>query len=116
MVFMAPTFNAAWVLQFLCLIPEPKACGKPEQPPNSTMVAKNFNVGAVIDYTCDEGHLLVGPASRTCLPTGFYNEFPPVCKRKYNILLAIQRRHNVSIYNTVLCGVFLIKDSTFEHS
>ncbi|PSN56517.1 hypothetical protein C0J52_14785 [Blattella germanica] len=61
-------------------IVKPKACGKPEQPPNSTMVAKNFNVGAVIDYTCDEGHLLVGPASRTCLPTGFYNEFPPVCK------------------------------------
>lgn len=51
------------------------------------MVAKNFNVGAVIDYTCDEGHLLVGPSSRTCLPTGFYNEFPPVCKRKSNILL-----------------------------
>ncbi|XP_021915266.1 CUB and sushi domain-containing protein 3 isoform X3 [Zootermopsis nevadensis] len=67
-------------LNFICQH-QPKACGKPEQPPNSTMVAKNFNVGAVIDYTCDEGHLLVGPASRTCLPTGFYNEFPPVCKR-----------------------------------
>jgi hypothetical protein len=62
---------------------EPKACGKPEQPPNSTMVAKNFNVGATIEYSCDEGHLLVGPSTRVCLPTGFYNEFPPVCKRKY---------------------------------
>ncbi|XP_046667039.1 uncharacterized protein LOC124358766 isoform X4 [Homalodisca vitripennis] len=60
---------------------QPKACGKPEQPPNSTMVAKNFNVGATIDYSCDEGHLLVGPSTRVCLPTGFYNEFPPVCKR-----------------------------------
>ncbi|XP_069679160.1 uncharacterized protein [Periplaneta americana] len=67
-------------LNFICQH-QPKACGKPEQPPNSTMIAKNFNVGAVIDYTCDEGHLLVGPSSRTCLPTGFYNEFPPVCKR-----------------------------------
>ncbi|XP_014247487.1 sushi, von Willebrand factor type A, EGF and pentraxin domain-containing protein 1 [Cimex lectularius] len=60
---------------------QPKACGKPEQPPNSTMTAENFNVGAKIEYTCDEGHLLVGPNSRICLPTGFYNEFPPVCKR-----------------------------------
>lgn len=40
----------------------------------------NFDVGATVDYTCDEGHLLVGPSSRTCLDTGFYNEFPPVCK------------------------------------
>ncbi|XP_075229303.1 uncharacterized protein LOC142328966 isoform X2 [Lycorma delicatula] len=60
---------------------QPKACGRPEQPPNSTMVAKNFNVGSVIEYACDEGHLLVGPNQRMCLPTGFYNEFPPVCKK-----------------------------------
>lgn len=45
------------------------------------MVAENFNVGATIEYACDEGHLLVGPTARICLDTGFYNEFPPVCKR-----------------------------------
>lgn len=62
---------------------EPKACGRPEQPPNSTMIApKGFDVGATIDYNCDEGNLLVGPSTRTCLETGFYNEFPPVCKCK----------------------------------
>ncbi|XP_072160988.1 CUB and sushi domain-containing protein 1 isoform X2 [Bemisia tabaci] len=60
---------------------QPKTCGKPEQPPNSTMIAENFNVGSVIEYSCDEGHLLVGPNTRVCLPTGFYNEFPPVCKK-----------------------------------
>lgn len=47
------------------------------------MVApKGFDVGAVVEYNCDEGHLLVGPPQRTCLETGFYNEFPPVCKCK----------------------------------
>lgn len=45
------------------------------------MLAENFNVGATIEYACDEGHLLVGPTARVCLDTGFYNEFPPVCKR-----------------------------------
>lgn len=60
---------------------QPKACGRPEQPPNSTMTAENFDVGATIEYSCDEGHLLVGPNARVCLPTGFYNEFPPVCKK-----------------------------------
>ncbi|XP_066156690.1 uncharacterized protein [Euwallacea fornicatus] len=67
-------------LNYICQH-QPKACGRPEQPPNSTMLSPNFNVGSVVEYTCDEGHLLVGPSMRTCLETGFYNEFPPVCKR-----------------------------------
>lgn len=68
----------------------PRACGRPEQPPNSTMLAAGFDVGHAVTYACDDGHLLVGPAKRTCLDTGFYNEFPPVCKREsFNILLQI---------------------------
>lgn len=49
------------------------------------MTVENFNVGAIIEYNCDEGHLLVGPTTRICLPTGFYNEFPPVCKSKFHL-------------------------------
>ncbi|XP_058445168.1 uncharacterized protein LOC131426449 isoform X2 [Malaya genurostris] len=72
--------NCNTQLNFICQH-QPKACGRPEQPPNSTMVApKGFDVGAFVEYSCDEGHLLVGPSQRTCLETGFYNEFPPVCK------------------------------------
>ncbi|XP_055605181.1 uncharacterized protein LOC129753378 isoform X2 [Uranotaenia lowii] len=72
--------NCNTQLNFICQH-QPKACGRPEQPPNSTMVApRGFDVGAVVEYSCDEGHLLVGPSQRTCLETGFYNEFPPVCK------------------------------------
>lgn len=44
------------------------------------ITTKGFEVGATVEYTCDEGHLLVGPNLRVCLETGFYNEFPPVCK------------------------------------
>ncbi|KAL5276438.1 CTLSE2 family protein [Megaselia abdita] len=74
--------NCNTVLNFICQH-QPKTCGRPEQPPNSTMIvpkAKSFEVGAQIRYSCDPGHLLVGPSIRTCLETGFYNEFPPVCK------------------------------------
>ncbi|XP_037725644.1 uncharacterized protein LOC119557131 isoform X2 [Drosophila subpulchrella] len=72
--------NCNTLLNFICQH-QPKTCGRPEQPPNSTMVAMNgFEVGAQIKYSCDANHLLVGPATRTCLETGFYNEFPPVCK------------------------------------
>ncbi|VVD00202.1 unnamed protein product [Leptidea sinapis] len=66
-------------LNYICQH-QPKTCGRPEQPPNSTMNADSFAVGATVQYSCDPGHLLVGPTARTCLPTGFYDEFPPVCK------------------------------------
>lgn len=49
---------------------------------------KGFDVGATVDYGCDDGHLLVGPSTRSCLDTGFYNEFPPVCKCKLCLLQA----------------------------
>lgn len=72
--------NCNTQLNFICQH-QPKACGRPEQPPNSTMVAaKGYDVSSSVEYKCDEGHLLVGPSVRTCLETGFYNEFPPVCK------------------------------------
>ncbi|XP_033332075.1 uncharacterized protein LOC117223728 isoform X1 [Megalopta genalis] len=75
-------------LNFICQH-QPRACGRPEQPPNSTMSvitatdrnsASVYEVGATVEYTCNAGSLLIGPSTRTCLDTGFYNEFPPVCK------------------------------------
>jgi len=71
--------NCDLKLNYICQH-RPTTCGKPEQPPNSTLVAKDFNVGSRIEYVCDPGHLLVGPARRSCLATGFYSEFPPVCR------------------------------------
>lgn len=79
------------VKPIICLLLEPRACGRPEQPPNSTMTVTTttdrnsgsaYEVGATVDYTCNAGSLLIGPSTRTCLDTGFYNEFPPVCKSK----------------------------------
>ncbi|KZC05020.1 Sushi, von Willebrand factor type A, EGF and pentraxin domain-containing protein 1, partial [Dufourea novaeangliae] len=75
-------------LNFICQH-QPRACGRPEQPPNSTMTvttptdrssASTYEVGATVEYTCNAGSLLIGPSTRTCLDTGFYNEFPPICK------------------------------------
>lgn len=82
-------------LNYICQH-QPRACGRPEQPPNSTMLVTdeaasensqestvtntNFHVGASVSYSCNSGSLLIGPSTRTCLDTGFYTEFPPVCK------------------------------------
>ncbi|GIY59676.1 sushi, von Willebrand factor type A, EGF and pentraxin domain-containing protein 1 [Caerostris darwini] len=66
-------------LNFICQH-KPSTCGKPERPVNSTIVARNFDIGSVIEYKCNPGHLLVGPNIRTCLPSGFFSEFPPKCR------------------------------------
>ncbi|KAK8742165.1 hypothetical protein OTU49_002153 [Cherax quadricarinatus] len=71
--------NCNFDLNFICQH-RPQTCGKPEQPPNSTMVAANYNVGTDVEYRCDPGHILVGPAQRSCLNSGFFNEFPPTCR------------------------------------
>lgn len=63
--------------------PGPMTCGKPEQPPNSTMVAANYNVDSEVEYRCDPGHVLIGPAQRTCLESGFFDEFPPTCRCEF---------------------------------
>ncbi|XP_050718309.1 uncharacterized protein LOC126999576 isoform X1 [Eriocheir sinensis] len=66
-------------LNFICQH-RPQTCGKPEQPPNSTMIGSSFTVGSTVEYRCDPGHALVGPAQRSCLDSGFFNEFPPTCR------------------------------------
>jgi len=74
--------NCLLKLNYICQH-RPTTCGKPEQPPNSTLIStdsSDYEVGSRIEYVCDEGHLLVGPAKRNCLATGFYSEFPPVCR------------------------------------
>ncbi|GFY56490.1 sushi, von Willebrand factor type A, EGF and pentraxin domain-containing protein 1 [Trichonephila inaurata madagascariensis] len=57
----------------------PAICGKPERPVNSTLMVRANTVGSTIEYQCNPGHLLLGPSTRTCQPTGFFSEFAPKC-------------------------------------
>ncbi|XP_040572693.1 CUB and sushi domain-containing protein 3 isoform X2 [Lepeophtheirus salmonis] len=71
--------NCALRLNYICQH-SPTTCGKPEQPPDSSLSSSGYNIGDIINYSCDVGNLLVGPSSRKCLSTGFYSEFPPICR------------------------------------
>ncbi|XP_030382318.1 uncharacterized protein LOC115629867 isoform X1 [Scaptodrosophila lebanonensis] len=106
--------NCNTLLNFICQH-QPKTCGRPEQPPNSTMIALNgFEVGAQIKYSCDANHLLVGPATRTCLETGFYNEFPPVCKYIECGLPASIAHGSYALLNNTVGYLSLVKYSCDE--
>lgn len=41
---------------------------------------RRYAVGALVTFSCTEGHLLVGEASIVCTETGFWSHPPPFCK------------------------------------
>ena len=47
----------------------------------SLVSAKNtFEQGSVIEYTCQEGHILKGSPNRTCENGGQWSGQPPICE------------------------------------
>ncbi|KAG5674431.1 hypothetical protein PVAND_004402 [Polypedilum vanderplanki] len=66
-------------LHFICQHP-PLSCGSPDVDYNTTIVGKNFSVGAVIEYKCPKEHSLVGNASRECQSNGVWSGKAPTCK------------------------------------
>ncbi|XP_055543249.1 locomotion-related protein Hikaru genki isoform X2 [Wyeomyia smithii] len=46
----------------------------------NTFGQRRYAVGALVTFSCTEGHLLVGEASIVCTETGFWSHPPPFCK------------------------------------
>lgn len=72
-------------LHFVCQHP-PLACGSPDILHNTTIVGKNFSVGATIEYKCPKEHSLVGNATRECLSNGVWSLTAPTCKCEFFLL------------------------------
>ncbi|XP_061510432.1 locomotion-related protein Hikaru genki isoform X2 [Anopheles gambiae] len=45
----------------------------------TTFGQRRYAVGALVTFSCTEGHLLVGEASIVCTETGFWSHPPPFC-------------------------------------
>lgn len=71
-------------LHFVCQHP-PLSCGSPDSFQNTTIVGKNFSVGATIQYKCPKEHSLVGNATRECLSNGVWSLTAPTCKCKFHV-------------------------------
>ena len=57
-------------------------CGNPDRKLNSTVVGRNFSMGASIEYRCPTGSVLLGSNNRTCQSNGLWSKEAPTCKRK----------------------------------
>ena len=83
-------------LHFVCQHP-PLSCGSPDILHNTTIVGRNFSIGATIEYKCPKEHSLVGNASRECQPNGVWGNTAPTCKCKFNVK-PLRKVINLSLY------------------
>uniref|UniRef100_A0A182FK45 Sushi, von Willebrand factor type A, EGF and pentraxin domain-containing protein 1 n=1 Tax=Anopheles albimanus TaxID=7167 RepID=A0A182FK45_ANOAL len=66
-------------LNYICQH-RPLSCGSPDALVNTTIVGRNYSIGANITYRCPVGHSLIGPAERICQPNGTWSGTAPACK------------------------------------
>ncbi|KAK7078998.1 C-type lectin (CTL) or carbohydrate-recognition domain (CRD) [Halocaridina rubra] len=64
-----------WICQF-----QPASCGSPDRHENTTIGSNDSSKGATVTYQCPIGNRLIGDATRTCLPTGFWSGSAPECQ------------------------------------
>uniref|UniRef100_A0A6Q2YHZ2 CUB and Sushi multiple domains 1 n=1 Tax=Esox lucius TaxID=8010 RepID=A0A6Q2YHZ2_ESOLU len=55
------------------------SCGDPGTPPQAVMSGRKFTNGAVVHYTCSQGRVLIGNATRSCQEDGRWSGSQPYC-------------------------------------
>ncbi|XP_071947327.1 uncharacterized protein [Antedon mediterranea] len=59
-----------------------QGCSEPPNIQNGGIIAdENILYGSSIYYTCNEGFYLAGPNRRTCLVSGEFSYYEPICKK-----------------------------------
>lgn len=80
-------FNSFSVSLICSALPQAIQCSMPLIPINGRIggtsgsnYQRRYAVGALVTFSCTEGHSLVGEASIVCTETGFWSHSPPFCK------------------------------------
>ena len=64
-------------------------CGFPGLPANSIIFPADqsaFSSGDLVQYECEEGWVMLGPATRVC-QAGTWSGAPPLCSELTNLIL-----------------------------
>ncbi|XP_070683703.1 beta-2-glycoprotein 1-like [Pempheris klunzingeri] len=63
--------------KLICL---PKRCPYPDPPTNGELYYEDTVYQSMINYTCDEGHFMIGDNTSVCLANGTWSSPTPECK------------------------------------
>ena len=81
-----------------CLIIEIR-CPKIKSIHNGTVMLSDRTIGGTINYTCDSGYILYGPATRNCTNQGSWTGINPSCISKHLVHIII---HMYRCYHIVI--------------
>ncbi|GCC36735.1 hypothetical protein chiPu_0015233 [Chiloscyllium punctatum] len=81
------------------------ACGFLDEPKNGAKKGDLYLVGASVNFTCNQGHVLSGSARRTCLPSGQWSGQPTFCISEN--ILGIVLGTLLAVFSLVVIGVIL---------
>ncbi|XP_072353286.1 sushi domain-containing protein 2 isoform X4 [Scyliorhinus torazame] len=81
------------------------SCGFLEEPKNGKKKGNFYLIGALVNFTCNQGHVLSGSATRTCLPTGQWSGEPTFCISEN--ILGIVLGTLLAVFSLVVIGVIL---------
>ena len=66
-------------LKLLFHLPTVADCGDLPPPANGSVLVSNTTERSVATYTCDDGYILTGDPTRTCLESGNWSNTEPSC-------------------------------------
>ena len=61
-------------------------CGDLEDPVNGMVTTPGTTYLSVATYSCNEGHIRIGAATRICNVLGNWTVSPPLCESKYTVM------------------------------
>ena len=70
----------------LCYIYSDLTCLELPNPENGLVTITGTDIGDLATYSCNEGFVLEGDATRTCGQPGFWSGAEPICKCMYSLI------------------------------
>ncbi|XP_078381881.1 uncharacterized protein LOC144664619 isoform X2 [Oculina patagonica] len=68
-------------------------CGDPGSPSNGQKFGSRYWKGESVLFICHTGYHLIGPTTRTCLPSGSWSATQPTCRRTCPPLESLKNGH-----------------------
>uniref|UniRef100_A0A2K6EQD9 Sushi, von Willebrand factor type A, EGF and pentraxin domain-containing protein 1 n=1 Tax=Propithecus coquereli TaxID=379532 RepID=A0A2K6EQD9_PROCO len=85
------------------------SCGVPPPLENGFYSAEDFHAGSTVTYQCNKGYTLAGDKESSCLASGSWSHFPPVCE-----LVQCSSPESINNGNYILSGLTYLSTASYS--